>query len=64
MRMLYLLLAVAFLLFQAAPGSAEPLFPDTVACRSQGGFCRSGSCPTPFSIAGPCHGGSLNCCSK
>ncbi|NXU81530.1 GLL10 protein, partial [Oreotrochilus melanogaster] len=65
MRILYLLFAVVFLLFQAAPGSADPFpFPDTAECRSQGNFCRAGSCPPTFIASGPCHGGLLKCCSK
>ncbi|KFO81541.1 gallinacin-10-like [Cuculus canorus] len=64
MRILYLLFAIVFLLFQAAPGSADPLFPDTVECRSQGNFCRVGSCPPTFTVSGSCHSGLLKCCSK
>ncbi|KAM9273715.1 gallinacin-10-like [Cariama cristata] len=64
MRILYLLFAVLFLLFQAAPGSADPIFPDTVECRSQGNFCRAGPCPPTFAASGSCHGGLLKCCSK
>ncbi|NWH60282.1 GLL10 protein, partial [Geococcyx californianus] len=64
MKILYLLFAIVFLLFQAAPGSADPLFADTVACRSQRNFCMNGPCPPTFSVSGSCHGGLLNCCSK
>ncbi|NXJ68332.1 GLL10 protein, partial [Rostratula benghalensis] len=64
MRILYLLFAVVFLLFQAAPGSADALFADTTECRSQGNFCRAGPCPPTFSVSGSCHGGLLKCCSK
>uniref|UniRef100_A0A8C9FVG9 Beta-defensin-like domain-containing protein n=1 Tax=Pavo cristatus TaxID=9049 RepID=A0A8C9FVG9_PAVCR len=64
MKILYLLFAVLLFLFQAASGSADPLFPDTVACRNQGNFCRAGACPPTFAISGQCHGGLLNCCAK
>ncbi|XP_074717445.1 gallinacin-10-like [Strix uralensis] len=64
MRILYLLFAVVFLLFQATPGSADPIFPDTAECRSQGNFCRAGTCPPTFTASGSCHGGLLKCCSK
>ncbi|NXK44831.1 GLL10 protein, partial [Chauna torquata] len=64
MRILYLLFAVLFLLFQASPGSADAPFEDTAACRSQGNFCRLGACPPTFAISGSCHGGLLKCCSK
>ncbi|NXI99145.1 GLL10 protein, partial [Psophia crepitans] len=64
MRILYLLFAVLFLLFQAAPGSADPIFADTAECRSQGNFCRAGACPPTFTVSGSCHGGLLKCCSK
>ncbi|NXQ91665.1 GLL10 protein, partial [Nyctibius grandis] len=65
MRILYLLFAVVFLLFQAAPGSADPgLFADTTQCRSEGNFCRVGPCPPTFAVSGSCHGGLLKCCSK
>ncbi|XP_065691405.1 gallinacin-10-like [Patagioenas fasciata] len=63
MRILYLLFAV-FLLFQAAPGSADPIFPDTAACKTQGNFCRATTCPPTFAISGSCQGGLLVCCSK
>ncbi|KFO94926.1 Gallinacin-10, partial [Calypte anna] len=46
-------------------GSADPFpFADTAECRSQGNFCRVGSCPPSFTVSGPCHGGLLKCCSK
>ncbi|NWU73017.1 GLL10 protein, partial [Pterocles burchelli] len=64
MRILYLLFAIVFLLFQAAPGSAEPIFADTAECRAQGSFCRAGPCPPTFAASGTCHGGLLRCCSK
>ncbi|NWH71578.1 GLL10 protein, partial [Piaya cayana] len=64
MRILYLLFAVVLLLFQAAPGSADPIFPDTAECRAQGNFCRGGTCPPTFAASGSCHGGMLKCCSK
>ncbi|NXF63071.1 GLL10 protein, partial [Ciccaba nigrolineata] len=64
MRILYLLFTVVFLLFQSAPGSADPIFPDTAECRSQGNFCRVGTCPPTFTASGSCHGGLLKCCSK
>ncbi|XP_047935366.1 gallinacin-10 [Anser cygnoides] len=64
MRILYLLFAVLFLLFQAAPGSADAPFADTAACRSQGNFCRAGACPPTFAASGSCQGGLLKCCSK
>ncbi|XP_064002903.1 gallinacin-10-like [Pogoniulus pusillus] len=64
MRVLYLLFAIVLLLFQAAPGSAEPLFADTAECKSQGNFCRAISCPPTFAISGSCQGGMLKCCSK
>ncbi|XP_025912686.1 gallinacin-10-like [Apteryx rowi] len=64
MRILYLLFAVLFLLFQATPGYADLAFADTAECRSQGNFCRAGSCPPTFSASGSCHGGLLKCCSK
>ncbi|XP_074676365.1 gallinacin-10-like [Strix aluco] len=64
MRILYLLFAVVFLLFQATPGSADLIYPDTGECRSQGNFCRVGTCPPTFTASGSCHGGMLKCCSK
>ncbi|KAM6324083.1 gallinacin-10-like [Aegotheles albertisi] len=64
MRFLYLLFAIVLLFFQAAPGSADPLFTDTAECRSQGNFCRAGTCPPTFAASGSCHGGLLKCCSK
>ncbi|KFV71564.1 Gallinacin-10 [Struthio camelus australis] len=64
MRILYLLFAVLFLLFQAAPGNADLTFADTAECKSQGNFCRAGPCPPTFTISGSCHGGLLKCCSK
>ncbi|NXP81276.1 GLL10 protein, partial [Ramphastos sulfuratus] len=64
MRILYLLFAIVLLLFQAAPGSADPLFVDTAECRTQGNFCRAGQCPPTFAVSGSCHGGLLKCCSK
>ncbi|NXX44292.1 GLL10 protein, partial [Tricholaema leucomelas] len=64
MRILYLLFAIVLLLFQVAPGSAEPLFADTAECKSQGNFCRVATCPPTFAISGSCHGGLLKCCSK
>ncbi|NXA74863.1 GLL10 protein, partial [Thryothorus ludovicianus] len=64
MKVLYLLFAVFLLLFQATSGSADPLFADTVECRSQGNFCRAGVCPPTFAATGSCHGGMLKCCSK
>ncbi|XP_032299685.1 gallinacin-10-like [Coturnix japonica] len=64
MKILFLLFSIFLFLFQAAPGSAESLFPDTAACRSQGNFCRVGVCPPTFTISGSCHGGLLHCCAK
>ncbi|NWH94107.1 GLL10 protein, partial [Aegithalos caudatus] len=64
MKILYLLFAVFLFLFQATSGSADPLFTDTVECRSQGNFCRAGTCPPTFAATGSCHGGLLKCCSK
>ncbi|NXC19005.1 GLL10 protein, partial [Corythaeola cristata] len=65
MRILYLLFAVVFLLFQAAPGSADPLFADTAECkRVLGNFCHPVTCPPTFEISGSCQGGMLKCCSK
>ncbi|NXY48318.1 GLL10 protein, partial [Ceuthmochares aereus] len=64
MKILYLLFAIVFLLFQAAPGSADPVSPDTIACRSQGNFCRSVSCPPAHTVSGTCQSGTLKCCSK
>ncbi|NXJ83121.1 GLL10 protein, partial [Trogon melanurus] len=64
MKFLYLLFALVFLLFQAAPGSADPLHADTAACKSVGNFCRLGACPPTFSASGTCHSGMMNCCSK
>ncbi|NXY89545.1 GLL10 protein, partial [Alcedo cyanopectus] len=64
MRILYLLFAVVLLLFQVAPGSADPIFPDTAECRSQGNFCRAGACPPTFTVSGSCHAGMLKCCTK
>uniref|UniRef100_A0A8C3U6U5 Uncharacterized protein n=1 Tax=Catharus ustulatus TaxID=91951 RepID=A0A8C3U6U5_CATUS len=52
MKILYLLFAVFLLLFQATSGSADPLFADTVECRSQGKFCRAGACPPTFAATG------------
>ncbi|NWT04852.1 GLL10 protein, partial [Mionectes macconnelli] len=64
MKILYLLFAVFLLIFQATSGSADPLFPDTAECRSQGKFCRAGPCPPTFDATGTCHNGLMNCCSK
>ncbi|NXD24277.1 GLL10 protein, partial [Spelaeornis formosus] len=64
MKILYLLFAVFLLLFQATSGSADPLFPDTIACRGPGKFCRVGGCPPTFVVTGTCQGGTINCCSK
>ncbi|NWR78098.1 GLL10 protein, partial [Centropus unirufus] len=64
MRILYLLFAIVFLLFQAAPGSADPLFADTIACKSRGNFCHGGACPPTFTVSGSCQGGMLKCCIK
>ncbi|KFP75122.1 Gallinacin-10 [Apaloderma vittatum] len=64
MKFLYLLFAFVFLLFQAAPGSADPLHADTAECKSQGNFCRFGACPPTFAVTGTCQAGTLNCCSK
>ncbi|NXL89863.1 GLL10 protein, partial [Alectura lathami] len=64
MKILYLLFAVLLLVFQASSGSADPLFPDTTACKNQGNFCRGGPCPPTFAVSGSCHGGLLNCCAK
>ncbi|KGL76094.1 Gallinacin-10 [Tinamus guttatus] len=64
MRILYLLFAVLFLLFQATPGYGDVTFADTVECKSQGNFCRLTSCPPTFSPSGSCHGGLLKCCKK
>ncbi|NXM62138.1 GLL10 protein, partial [Illadopsis cleaveri] len=64
MKILYLLLSVFLLLFQATSGSADPIFPDTVECRRQGNFCLRTACPTSTVAAGTCHLGTLNCCAK
>ncbi|NXC42161.1 GLL10 protein, partial [Penelope pileata] len=64
MRILYLFFAVLLFLFQAAPGSADPIFPDTAGCKSQGNFCRALECPPTFAVSGSCHGGLLKCCAK
>ncbi|NXI39305.1 GLL10 protein, partial [Galbula dea] len=64
MRILYLLFAIFFLLFQAAPGSADPLFADTAECKSRRGFCLVGPCPPTFSITGSCQGNLMKCCTK
>ncbi|NXP62684.1 GLL10 protein, partial [Chloropsis cyanopogon] len=64
MKILYLLFAVFLLLFQATSGSADPLYADTVECRTRGKFCRVGACPLTFTVTGTCQGGTMNCCSK
>nr|AJW76457.1 beta-defensin 10 [Garrulax canorus] len=64
MKILYLLLSVFLLLFQATSGSADPLFPDTVECKNQGNFCRATACPPTFAVQGTCQSGTLKCCSK
>uniref|UniRef100_A0A8C3KHC7 Beta-defensin-like domain-containing protein n=1 Tax=Calidris pygmaea TaxID=425635 RepID=A0A8C3KHC7_9CHAR len=45
----------------------QPVLPNLLGhydCRSQGNFCRAGTCPPTFAVSGTCHGGLLKCCSK
>ncbi|XP_019362991.1 PREDICTED: gallinacin-10-like [Gavialis gangeticus] len=64
MKVLYLLLAVLFFLFQASSGFVDVAPADTIACRNQGNFCRLRTCPPTFEGTGTCHNGALLCCSK
>uniref|UniRef100_A0A803U108 Beta-defensin-like domain-containing protein n=1 Tax=Anolis carolinensis TaxID=28377 RepID=A0A803U108_ANOCA len=41
-----------------------PPLEDTIQCKNVGGFCKTGPCPTTFSLSGTCHGGALSCCRK
>ncbi|XP_034622815.1 gallinacin-5-like [Trachemys scripta elegans] len=59
MKILYLLLAVVFLVLQSAPGFTQAQ--NIIQCIRLGGSCQSGSCPSGFARIGTCSG-SDSCC--
>ncbi|NWI15080.1 GLL9 protein, partial [Crypturellus soui] len=61
MKILFLLVAVLFFLFQAAPAYSQ-VDADTVACRQNRGSCSFVACPPPSVDVGTCRGGKLKCC--
>uniref|UniRef100_A0A669Q7Q2 Beta-defensin-like domain-containing protein n=1 Tax=Phasianus colchicus TaxID=9054 RepID=A0A669Q7Q2_PHACC len=62
MRILFLLLAVLFVVLQAVAG--EPFFSSPMrACRFRRGFCFPWQCRRPFYRVGSC-GGFRSCCVR
>ncbi|CAM5141443.1 unnamed protein product, partial [Natator depressus] len=59
MRILYLLLAVVFLVLQSAPGFTQAQ--NIIQCRRLGVSCWRASCPSGFARIGTCSG-SDSCC--
>ncbi|NWJ06627.1 GLL9 protein, partial [Crypturellus undulatus] len=61
MRILFLLVAVLFFLFQAAPAYSQE-DADTIACRQNRASCSFVACSPPLVNVGTCRGGKLKCC--
>ncbi|KAM8809654.1 GLL9 protein, partial [Eudromia elegans] len=61
MRILFLLVALLFFLFQAAPAHSQE-DADTLACRQSRASCSFVPCAAPSVQVGTCRAGKLKCC--
>uniref|UniRef100_A0A669Q6Z7 Beta-defensin-like domain-containing protein n=1 Tax=Phasianus colchicus TaxID=9054 RepID=A0A669Q6Z7_PHACC len=63
MRILFLLLAVLFVVLQAVAGESDFSSP-VHSCRRQKGVCMYGQCQRPYYRVGSCGGFRSSCCVR